>query len=225
MKRRIFLLFAIVLTFFLGMSACEGGMSAKQIALGDVSEAKAKQIALDNINRMFQTNQTEATVSKEQMGCLPEQKGAMATTGDGEFAARWLYIVDVPSIDNGRYQAYVIASSGEVIYLSQSESNITLTGEQKKQATDLLAVEPDVGREHQKTFTLLRDACREWAVANLGDAHPILLDAVRGRMPESPAREMYSVDYYVVTKDSRVYCITMHWPSLQVLSIDVINPK
>lgn len=229
MKRRIFLVLAIVLTFSLGMTACttgdEGGMSAKQITLGDISEAKAKQIALDNINRMFQTNQTEATVSKEQMGCLPEQKGAMATTGDGEFAARWLYIVDVPSIDNGRYQAYVVASTGEVIFISQSESNITLTDEQKKQAMDLLAVEPDVGREHEKTFTLLKDACREWAIANLGDAHPILLDAVRGRMPESPAREMYSVDYYVVTKDSRVYCITMYWPSLQVLSIDVINPK
>jgi len=90
MKRKIFLLLAIVLAFSLGMSACEGGMSAKQIALGDVSEAKAKQIALDNINKMFQTNQTEATVTREQMGCLPEQKGAMATTGDGEFAARWL---------------------------------------------------------------------------------------------------------------------------------------
>ena len=229
MKRRIFLLLAFVLTLSLGMTACatadKGETNAKQTALGDVSEAEAKQIALDNINKMFQTNQTEATVTREQMGCLPEQKGAMATTGNGELAARWLYIVDVPSNENGRYQAYVVEGSGEVIYLSQSESNITLTDEQKKQATDLLAAEPDYGREHEKTFTLLKDACREWAIANLGDERPILLDALRGRVPDAPARETYTVDYYVVTKDARVYSITMCWPSLQVLSIDVINPK
>ncbi len=216
MKRKTFLLLAIVLTLSLGMTAC---------AMGDVGEEKAKQIALDDINRMFQTNQTEATVTREQMGCLPDQAGAMATTGDGELAARWLYIVDVPSNENGRYQAYVTASTGEVNFLSQSESNITLTDEQKKQATELLAAEPDYGREHEKTFTLLKNACRDWVVANLGDAHPILLDAARGRMPEAPAREMYTADYYVVTKDDRVYCVTMYWPSLQVLSIDVINPK
>ncbi|MDD4311536.1 MAG: hypothetical protein PHW41_03550 [Eubacteriales bacterium] len=216
MKRKIFLLLAIILLLSLAMTACKQG---------DIGEAKAKEIALDNINRVFQTNQTEASVTREQMGCYPEQRGAMATTGDGELAARWLYIVDVPSIDKANYQAYVVASTGEVLFLSQSESNIILTDEQEEQAAALLAAEPDYGREHEKTFTLLKDACREWAVANLGDEHPILLDAARGRRLGAPARESYSVDYYVVTKDARVYCITMYWPSLQVLNINVENPK
>lgn len=216
MKRKIFLITALILTFSVMLTAC--GQTG-------ISEAKAKQIALDNINKMFQTNQTEATVTREQMGCLPDQAGAMATTGDGELASRWLYIVDVPSRDEGSYQAYIVENSGEVIYLGQNESNIILTDEQKQQGEQLLAAEADYGREHEKAFSLMKNACKEWAIANLNDAHPILLDALRGRMPEAPAREMFSADFYVVTKDARVYCITIYWPSMQVLAIDVINPK
>lgn len=216
MKRKLFLLIAIILTLSLCMTACTQGA---------VGEAKAKQLALDNINKVFQTNQTEATVTREQMGCLPDQVGAMATAGNAENTSRWLYIVEVPSRDDTKYEAYVVESTGEVIFLAQNESNITLTAEQKKQAEELLAAEADYGREHQKTFTLMKEACREWAIANLGDGHPILLDALRGRMPDAPARETYTADYYVVTNDARVYCVTMYWPSLQVLNINVENAK
>ena len=47
MKRKIFLLTAIILTFSMIFTAC--GQT-------DIGEAKAKQIALDNINKVFQTN-------------------------------------------------------------------------------------------------------------------------------------------------------------------------
>ncbi|MDP3447159.1 MAG: hypothetical protein Q8S22_03760, partial [Eubacteriales bacterium] len=191
----------------------------------DIGEAKAKELALDNINKMFQTNQTEATVWREQMGYLPDQVGAMATNGNAGETARWLYIVYAPSVENEKYQAYVVASTGEVIFASQAESNITLTDEQKKQAEELLAAEAEYGNEHYKAFAMMKDACRDWAIANMDDARPILLDALRGRMPDVPARETYTVDYYVVTNDARVYCVTMCWPSMQVLNINVENAK
>ena len=111
MKQKIFLFTAIILTLSLAMVAC---------TQGSINEAKAKEIALENINKVFQTSQTEATVMREQMGCLPDQVGAMATTGNAEDTSRWLYIVDVPSRDVPNYQAYVVESTGEVIYLSQS---------------------------------------------------------------------------------------------------------
>ena len=216
MKRKIFLITAIILTLSLPMFACKQG---------DIGETKAKQLALDNINKLFQTNQTEASVAREQMGCLPDQTGAMATTGNAEDTSRWLYIVDVPSIDAALYQAYVVASTGEVIFLSQAESNITLTDEQQKQAEELLAAEADYGKEHQKEFTKLKEACKEWAIANLNDEHPVLLDALRGRMPDQPARERFTADYYIITNDAQVYCVTMYWPSMQVLNIEVENAK
>ena len=216
MKQKLVLLTAIILTVSLALTACKQG---------DVGEAKAKEIALDNINRMFQTNQTEATVTREQMGCLPDQVGAMATMGNAEDTSRWLYIVDVPSRDVPNYQAYVVETTGEVIFLSQAESNITLTNEQKEQAKQLLAAEADYGREHQKQFAKMKIACKEWASANLDDEYPILLDALRGRMPDQPARETFTADYYVVTNDARVYCVTMYWPSMQVLNIDVENAE
>ena len=216
MKRKIFLLTAIILTLFLALTAC---------TQGTVNEAKAKELALDNINKVFQTNQTEATVSREQMGCLPDQIGAMATNGNAGETARWLYIVSVPSRDDEKYTAYVVETTGEVIFLSQSENNITLTAEQKKQGEQLLAAEADYGNEHYKAFAEMKAACKEWAIANLNDAHPILLNADRGRMPDARARETFTVDYYVVTNDARVYWVTMYWPSMQVLNIDVENAK
>lgn len=216
MKRKIFLLTAIILTLSLILTAC---------TQGSVSEAKAKELALDNINKVFQTNQTEATVTREQMGCLPDQVGAMATTGNAVDTSRWLYIVDVPSRDVPNYQAYVVETTGEVIFLSQSENNITLTDEQQKQATELLASEPTFGREHEKEVAKLKETCKEWAIANLNDSHPILLDTLRGRLPDQPSHEKFTADFYIITNDARVYCITMYWPSMQVLNIDVENAK
>lgn len=216
MKRKIVLLTAIILTLSLALTAC---------TQGTINEAKAKELALDNINKVFQTNQTEATVSREQMGCLPDQVGAMATNGNAGETARWLYIVSVPSLDEEKYTAYVVETTGEVIFLSQNEKNIMLTDEQQKQATDLLAAEPSFGREHEKEVAKLKEACKGWAIANLNDSHPILLNALRGRMPDQAVRESFSVDFYVVTNDARVYCVTMYWPSMQVLNIDVENAK
>ena len=216
MKRKIFLLTAIILTVSLALTAC---------TQGTINEAKAKELALDNINKVFQTNQTEATVTREQMGCLPDQVGAMATNGNAEDTSRWLYIVSVPSRDDEKYGAYVVESTGEVIYLSQNENNITLTDEQQKEAETLLAAEADYGNMHQKAIANLKIACEEWAIANLNDSHPILLDALRGKLPDQPATEKFSADFYVVTNDARVYCITMYWPSMQVLNIDVVNDK
>jgi len=216
MKRKIFLLTAIILTVSLALTAC---------TQGSVSEAKAKELALDNINKVFQTNQTEAYVSREQMGCLPDQVGAMATNGNAGETARWLYIVSVPSRDDEKYTAYVVETTGEVIFLSQSENNITLTDEQQKQAETLLASESSFGREHEKEVAKLKEACKEWSIANLNDSHPILLDTLRGRLPNQPAHEKFTADFYIITNDARVYCITMYWPSMQVLDIDVENPK
>lgn len=216
MKRKQFFLTAIILSLSLFLSAC---------GQKDIGEAKAKELALDNINKVFQTKQTEATVTREQMGCLPDQVGAMATNGNAGETARWLYIVSVPSLDEEKYTAYVVETTGEVIFLSQSENNITLTDEQQKQAETLLASEPSFGREHEKEVAKLKEACKEWAIANLNDSHPILLNALRGRMPDQAVRESFSVDFYVVTNDARVYCVTMYWPSMQVLNIDVENAK
>jgi len=216
MKRKIVLLIAIILALSLSMVACKQG---------DIGEAKAKQLALDNINKLFQTNQTEATAMREQMGCLPDQVGAMATNGNAGETARWLYIVDVPSMDDAKYQAYVVASTGEVIFVSQNQNNITLTAEQKKQGEELLAAEDTYGKEHYKVFSMMAEACREWATANLGDPYPILFDSLRGRMPDAPARESFAADFYVITDEARVYCVTMYWPSMQVLNIDVENAK
>ena len=217
MKRKIFLLTAIILTFSMMLTAC--GQT-------EIGEAKAKQIALDNINKMFQTNQTEATVTHEQNGCNPDQVGAMATTGNAEDTTRWYYMVSVPLSDaTSKYEAYVVASTGEVISLSQHDANIILTKDQEEQALQLYQDEKTWGEKHLDALSSLTDGCRDWAIKNLNDSHAIVLEANRGHYPEGPISTTFTNNYYVITNDAKVYFITMQWPSMQVLNIDLVNSK
>ena len=60
MKRKIALLIVMILSFSLFVIACgQGDITDKK---GEIDETKAKELALDNINKAFQTNLTEATV-------------------------------------------------------------------------------------------------------------------------------------------------------------------
>ena len=216
MKRKIVLLIVIILMLSLAMVAC---------TQGSVSEAKAKELALENINKVFQTNQTEATVTREQMGCLPDQVGAMATTGNAEDTSRWLYIVSVPSRDDEKYGAYVVESTGEVIYLMQKDSNIVLTEEQKKKADDLASYEQVWGVEHAKVFSYMEQYCNDWVKVNLDNSSPIVVPVYNNMSLDTPVTTTFAADFYVITRDGRLYWIFISWPSMQILFFSHENAK
>ena len=104
MKRKLFLLTAIILSLSLFLSGCKQG---------DIGEAKAKEIGLAYINKMFDTSDTEAEITLQKQECYRDASGAMVTSGDSEFSERWIYYVRVPLASSMiKYEALSIASTG-----------------------------------------------------------------------------------------------------------------
>ena len=214
MKRKLFFLIVIILSFSLLFSACKQG---------DISEDKAKEIVLRSFNRIFDLNETEATVTLDKMDSHRDESGVLVTGGDGEYAEEWIYHVYVTfSSSINRYEAIIVGSTGEVIYASRSMANIRLTDEQKKQAEELYAETSEWEEKHMDALESLKQACTDWAKAKLDESRPIVLDANRTEIPRVKIRQ-FERGYYVVTQDGRVYFITMSWPSLQMLSFEVEN--
>jgi len=214
MKRKLFLLIVIILSFSLLFSACKQGY---------ISEDKAKEIVLRSFNRIFDLNETEATVTLNKMDSHRDASGELVTGGDGEFSEEWIYHVYVTfSSSINRYEAIIVGSTGEVIYASRSMANIRLTDEQKKQAEELYAETSEWEEKHMDALESLKQACTDWSKAKLDESRPIVLDANRTEIPRVKIRQ-FERGYYVVTQDGRVYFITMSWPSLQMLSFEVEN--
>ena len=214
MKRKLFLLTAIILSFSLLFTACKQG---------EIDEAKAKEIALNYINNMFDANETQASVEQDQMEYFRDETGALVTAGDGNSTRERLYFVRVPEETAIiQYEVAILGSTGEVLYASRGNSNIRLTDAQKKQAEEFYAETSEWEDLHVAAMQSLRQACFDWAKTKLDESRPVVLDANRGEMPGLKQRQ-FSHSFYVVTRDGRVYSVSMHWPSMQALSIEVIN--
>lgn len=215
MKRKRFILFAAILAFSVLLSAC---------GQRDIGEAKAKEIGLKYINQYFNANETDAKVYRELYECYPEQTGAFSTNGDSEFSYRWVYRVQVPlAASLIKYEVYLLASTGGLMSAAQHEMNIILSDEQKEQANRLYLDEPIWGENHVEAMSELYQACYNWTIINLDEPHPILLDTDIYQQPNDSLQRTFSASCYVVTRDNRVYSLTMEWPSLQVLNLSVIN--
>ena len=214
MKRKLFLLTAIILSLSLLLSAC---------GQKDIGEAKAKEIGLKYINQYFNANETEAKITLEKQECYRDASGALVTSGDSEFSERWIYYVRVPLASSmTKYEALIISSTGEVIYAYQSNVNIRLSDEQKRQANELYMETSEWEEKHMDELQSLNRACFDWAKEKFHDNHLILLDANNGVIPPVKIRE-FGRSYYVVTRDGKVYTVSMSWPSMELLSIEVEN--
>lgn len=218
MKRKLFLLTAIILTLSLFLTAC---------GEKDIGEAKAKEIGLKYINQYFNANETDAKVYRELWECYPEDTAAFSTNGDTEFSYRWVYRVYIPlAASLIKYEVYLLGDTGDLMYANQHEMNIILSDEQKERSNNLFLDEPEWGEKHIEALSELYQACYDWSVQNLDEPHPMLLDTDIYQQPNDSLQRTFSAPCYAVTKDGRVYSLTMEWPSLQVLSISVINdPK
>ena len=215
MKRKLLLLSAIILSLSLLLTAC---------GQKDIGEAKAKELGLAYINQYFNTNETEAKVYRERYECYPEQAGAFSTNGDTEFSYRWVYRVQVPlAASLIKYDVFLLGSTGELMYATQHQMNIILSDEQKERAYSLYAEEPRWGEKHIDAQNELKHACYDWAIQNLDEPRPIILDANQNKRAGDAVQRTFSSSYYVVTRDGMVYLLTMDWPSLQMLYIWVEN--
>ncbi len=215
MKRKIAILLICMFLLSLLLSAC---------GQKDIGEAKAKEIGLSYINKFFNANETEAKVYRDLLECDSEDTAAFSTNGDAELFYRWVYRVQVPlAASLIKYEVYIIAETGDLISARQHELNIILSDEQKERANRLYEEEPSWGERHIEALSELYQTCYDWSILNLDEPHPILLDTDVYQQPNDSLQRTFSAPCYVVTRDGRVYALTMNWPSLQVLGLSVIN--
>ncbi len=217
MKRRIVFEVALISCIALFTSAC---------APKDIGEAKAKEIGLAYINQVFGANETEATVTKEQVECFSYQDGAIVSDGDASIATRLIYRVRVAKNETQPlYETWVIGSSGKPFYSRQNELNIVLSDEQKQKAGALFAEERGWGEKHTAAVAELKDACVKWVKQTLKEDSPVLLSAETGENPHTTITTTFVDSFYVVMRNGVIYQITMQWPSMQVLSIVLVNEE
>lgn len=217
MKRRIVFEVALISCIALFISAC---------APKDIGEAKAKEIGLAYINQVFGANETEATVTKEQVECFSYQDGAIVSDGDASIATRRIYRVRVAKSESiARYEALVNGTTGTPYQARQNEMNIVLTDEQKEKANALYTEERSWGVKHTAAQEEMKDACVKWVKQNQKEDSPLLLSAETGEYSHTTITTTFVDSFYVVMRNGVIYQITMQWPSMQVLSIALVNEE
>ena len=217
MKKRRTVALILSLSGVLLLSAC---------APKDIGEAKAKEIGLAYINQVFGVSETNATVTKEQVECFSYQDGAIVSDGDATIATKLIYRVRVAKSESMMlYETWVIGSSGKPFYSSQNELNIILTDEQKQKASALSAEERSWGEQHTAALAELKDACVKWVKQSIEEDVPVLLTAETGDYPHATITTTFLDSFYVVMRNGVIYQVTMQWPSMQVLSIVLVNEE
>jgi hypothetical protein len=211
-KRKLFLLTAIILSLSLFLSAC---------GQKDIGEAKAKEIGLAYINKIFDVNETEATVQRYVEECLPENDGAVVT-GDANIGTRVLYDILVANNDSQPlYEAWVVGSSGVPVSVQQGEINIVLTDAQKKKANALFNEERNWGEKHEAAIAELKAACIKLVEEKFMVDSPVIVAAPTGEYQHVATTTTFFDSFYVVLRDGTIYKIRMQWPSMQVLGFSV----
>lgn len=215
MKRKLFLLTAIILSFSLFFSACSPRL---------VGEAKAKEAGLAYINKIFDVNETEATVKYEEREGVTFVDGYGVHKGNEE--PNRVYVITVRSneIENG-YYAEVNAVTGEAYCASKAlELLKPMTAEQQARADDLYAQDKEWAK------VLCNTAAKEtpheasrWFFAKFRPDKPILpLIDICSEDPVELGHEVISY-YYVVVLDGSIYNLSFVWPTFELQSINRIN--
>ena len=216
MKRKVAFILAVGFLMAFALSGC---------GQKDIGADKAKEIGLAYINKGFNANETEATISRDTVECLPYQAGAVAT-GDPTIGTRVVYYLGVAKSESvPEYEALINGSTGEVLYAWRSEIGIKLTDVQKAQANALFAEEKNWGEKHAFALEQMRQASILWVLKNLKGDYPVLFGAENNDYYKGPISPTFKNSYYVVMQDGKVYEVVIQWPSMQILSVTWVNEQ
>lgn len=218
MKRKIFLLTAILLLLSLSLLLTACGQKEKGIVLA-IGEEKGKAAGLALINLAFDVNETEASVEYQARPAATSQDG---TTGETvTLEPDRVYVVKAAP-ENGEteyYYAEVDAVTGFAFRAERLLSGIVLTEEQQKQA---------------ETLGTLEEFQPDTLLSAQEDARIIVADLMENRLEKSvPILRMYpdmiesdSVDfpkvmleYFVIMEDGKVYNLTLCWPTMELVKV------
>ncbi len=214
MKRKTVLLTAVFLMMSLTMVACSPRL---------VGEAKAKEAGLVFINKVFDVNETEATVTLVERPGLSYVNGIEAHLGDEKPVYFYTIQVNLLADGNYRYYAEVNAVTGVAYRADKDPDTIVLTQEQQKQAEALGSFDDMQNTDTSAYVQEAINASEDWVRQNFERNKPILRIIQNNCVTDSCSFPKVFIDNYVVFIDGTIYNVEWCWPSMEITGFFMLN--
>ena len=186
-----------------------------------ISEAEAKEAGLELINKVFDINETEATVTLVSHTGISYIDGEYKATGKEQLV--WVYMISISNQKTGEslYRAEVNAETGVAYSASRSSSLLPImTSEQHQLFQDALPNGDFSKFDFTKMDMDCKDFVRDWIVEKFDlDARILGLTNCGSIAQNDGAQD----SFYVVLRDGTIYYINIAWPELMVVDVAVLN--
>ena len=216
MKRKTVLLPAVILMMSLAMVACSPRL---------VGEAKAKEAGLAFINKVFDVNETDATVEYEERAGFTYVNGCSVHYGTEEPIRVYIIKVNPNEIGNFDYYAEVNAVTGEAYRADKAwELLKPMTAEQQTRADELYRQEEEWSKVLQSTAEEeTNPEAYQWFRNKFRPDKPMLFPIFSLSEQVPDRKNMIESEYYIVVEDGSIYTLLMSWPTFEVVRIEKIN--
>ena len=188
-----------------------------------VGEAKAKEAGLAFINKVFDVNETEATVTLENRPGLSYVNGIEAHLGDEKPV--YFYTIQVNLLADGNYSYYaeVNAVTGVAYRANKNPDTIVLTQEQQKQAKALGSFDDMQNTDTSAYQQEATNASEDWVRQNFERNKPILSVIPNNTLTDNYSFPKMFIDNYVVFIEGTIYNVEWCWPSMDVTGFYMLN--
>lgn len=191
-----------------------------------IGEAKAREAGLAFINKVFDANETEATVNYAESP-VEAQPQDQSTTQKRDVPVMRYYTVTVMKehTDNVLYYAQVDAISGFVYSARRFEKTISpLTDEQIKQAEEIVKLPYGSSEVMSRLYELkLPQTIQDWMNARF-EKQSKIRTVEYGKMTEGLIDEnMLTMDCHVTFENGAVYVIGIILPTAQIFQVDILS--
>lgn len=212
MKRKI----AVLLVSIACISLFLSGSSPKLI-----SENEAKEAGLAFINKVFDANETDATVTLESHIGVSYIDGEYIATGEEQPVLFYEVTIPNPKTGGYLYRAEVNADTGIAYYASRSSSLVPImTSEQHQLFQDSIPNGDFCKFDFLKMDEDTKDFAYDW-INNKFDLEAKILGLTDcGSIADNDGAQN---SFYVVIRDGTIYYVNIAWPQLMVMDVAILN--
>ena len=186
-----------------------------------VGEDKAKEAGLAFINKVFDVNETEATVALESHSGVSYIDGEYIATGEEQPVLFYEITILNPKTGGYLYRAEVNADTGIAYYASRSSSLVPImTSEQHQLFQDSIPNGDFSKFDFLRMDEDTKDFARDWINKKFDLEAKILGLIDCGSIADNDGAQN---SFYVVIRDGTIYYVNIAWPQLMVIDVAILN--
>ena len=186
-----------------------------------ISEEEAKKAGLAFINRVFDANETDATVKLVTEAGTTYIDGEYVKIGDEQPVS--YYVVSASETKDGFYQfnANVNAETGVAYFAEGSNSFVPeMTSKQRTAWNEAYGNGDVISFDYQRVDKDCMDFIREWLPEKFDLKAKILGFIDCGSIYD---KDGANESFYTVIRDGTIYHLSVAWPQLTVVEVTVLN--